>query len=105
MAKIVGINGGNKPQPASEQAVTQGKPQIDLSKSKPIVCQKCGYDVFLDGAKFRKVSKLLTGTPQDIIIPVDVFLCGNCGEVCEELMPEQLRVLQELDKKTQTDGE
>jgi hypothetical protein len=42
MAKIVGINGGNKPQPASEQATTQGKPQIDLSKSKPIVCQNCG---------------------------------------------------------------
>ena len=96
MAKIVGM-GGNKPQKASEQPTQQAK--IDLGKSKPVVCADCGYDVFVDGAKFRKISKLITGTPQDIVVPIEVMLCGNCGEVCEELLPEQMKVLAEIDKR------
>ena len=99
MAKIVGINGGNKPQRASEQPTQQSAPQIDLGKSKPLVCEHCGYDTFVTGGKFRKISKLLTGTPQDVIIPIDIFICGNCGEVCDELMPPELKALEQLDKQ------
>ena len=98
MAKIVGM-GGNKPQKASEQPTQQSAPQIDLGKSKPVQCAKCGYDVFVDGAKFRRISKLITGTPQDVIVPIEVMLCGNCGEVCEELLPEQMKALEQLDKQ------
>jgi len=97
MAKIVGM-GGNKPQKASEQPTQAGQPQIDLGKSKPIVCGSCGDDVFVTAGKFRKISKLITGTPQDVVVPIDVMLCANCGEICEELMPEQLKALMELDK-------
>ena len=96
MAKIVGM-GGSKPQKASEQPTQQAK--IDLAQSKPVVCGECGYDVFVDGAKFRKISKLITGTPQDIVVPIEVMLCGNCGVVCEELLPEQMKVLAEIDKR------
>lgn len=96
MAKIVGM-GGSKPQKASEQPTQQAK--IDLGQSKPVVCGECGYDVFVDGAKFRKISKLITGTPQDIVVPIEVMLCGNCGEICEELLPEQMKVLNEIDKR------
>ena len=59
----------------------------------------CGYDTFVDGAKFRKISKLITGTPQDVVVPIEVMLCGNCGEICEELLPEQMKVLAEIDKR------
>jgi len=97
MAKIVGM-GGNKPQKASEQPTQAGQPQIDLGKSKPIVCGSCGDDVFVTAGKFRKISKLITGTPQDVVVPIDVMLCANCGEICEELMPDQLKALMELDK-------
>ena len=100
MAKIVGMSGGNKPQKASEQPTqSAGGPQIDLGKSKPVQCSHCGYDVFVDGAKFRRISKLITGTPQDVIVPIEVMLCGNCGEVCEELLPEQMKALEQLDKQ------
>jgi DNA-directed RNA polymerase subunit RPC12/RpoP len=98
MAKIVGM-GGNKPQKASEQPTQQSAPQIDLGKSKPVQCSHCGYDVFVDGAKFRRISKLITGTPQDVIVPIEVLLCGNCGEICEELLPEQMKALEQLDKQ------
>jgi len=97
MAKIVGMEGGGKPQKASEQSTQQ--PRIDLGKSEPVVCQHCGYDTFVDGAQFRKVSKLITGTPQDVLVPMEVFLCGNCGEICEELLSPQHKALHELDKQ------
>ena len=101
MAKVLGMNSGKPQKPSAE---TQGGgPQIDISKSKPILCEKCGYDTFVTGGKFRKISKLLTGTPQDVVIPIDIFICGNCGEVCEELMPPELRALEQLDKQKQTE--
>tara|TARA_B110000971_G_C19901772_1_gene450317 strand:+ start:57 stop:371 length:315 start_codon:yes stop_codon:yes gene_type:complete len=97
MGDVIGMNSG-KPQKASAEP-QGGGPKIDLGKSKPIVCESCGYDTFVTGGKFRKISKLLTGTPQDVIIPIDIFICGNCGEVCDELMPPELRALEQLDKQ------
>ena len=96
MANIIG-KGGSKPQKASEQSTQQ--PKLDLGKSTPIVCAHCGYDVFIDGSKFRKLSKLITGTPQDVIVPIEVMMRGNGGEICEELLPEQMKVLAEIDRK------
>ena len=93
MAKIVGMGGDQG------ESTQGGNTKIDLGKSRPIVCAHCGYDTFVDGAKFRRISKLITGTPQDVIVPIDVYLCGNCGEICQDLLPEQMKVLQELDKK------
>jgi DNA-directed RNA polymerase subunit RPC12/RpoP len=93
MAKIVGM-GGEQGEPTQG-----GNTKIDLGKSRPIVCGECGYDTFVDGAKFRRISKLITGTPQDVIVPIDVYLCANCGEMCGDLLPEQMKVLEELDKK------
>jgi|TARA_B110000240_G_scaffold132735_1_gene147302 hypothetical protein len=98
MAKIVGI-GGNKPQKASEQPTQGGGPKIDLGKSNPVICSHCGYDVFIDGSKFRKISKLVAGTAQDVVVPIEVLLCGNCGEICQELLSPQLEVLEEMDRK------
>ena len=69
----------------------QHQVKIDLSKSTPIVCSACGDDIFVNGFKFRKISKLITGTPQDAVIPIEVFLCGSCGAVNEELLPNELK--------------
>jgi predicted RNA-binding Zn-ribbon protein involved in translation (DUF1610 family) len=82
MANIIGMNGGN-PQPP--------KPKVDISQSTPLECSNCGDDTFLPAIKMRKISKLLTGTPMDAVIPIDCFLCANCGELNIELLPEQVR--------------
>ena len=86
MAKILGMNngGGNTPPP---------QPKIDITKSKAMVCEHCGYDVFIPGSKFRTISKIVTGTPQDVIIPIEVFLCGECGTVNESFIPQELKNL------------
>tara|TARA_B110000503_G_scaffold130640_1_gene204262 strand:+ start:995 stop:1249 length:255 start_codon:yes stop_codon:yes gene_type:complete len=80
MAKILG--GANS---------QTNKPQIDLSKATEIECQDCKGTIFIPANKFLKVSKLVTGTPNDAIVPVEIYVCGDCGEIIEELLPNELR--------------
>lgn len=79
MSKVVGMN------------VPQQK--IDISKSKAVVCAACGDDVFIPAMRFRKLSKILTGTSKDAIIPIEVYMCSGCGEVNTELLPDELKNL------------
>jgi len=88
MAKIIGA-GGRGTQPPQQ-------PKIDMNNSKPMVCKSCGYDVFISGAKFRTISRLAAGTPQDVMIPIEVYLCGQCGAINEQLLPDEIK---KLDKK------
>ncbi len=69
----------------------QHQVKLDLTKSTPVKCTECGDDTFVSGFKFRKISKLITGTPQDAIIPIEVFLCGSCGAIVNELLPNELK--------------
>lgn len=64
--------------------------QIDITQATDLKCQ-CGGDTFVIGSRFKKVSKILTGTSDDVIIPIEVFLCGDCGETLEDLLPKELR--------------
>ena len=82
MAQLLGGK-GQVPQPQ--------QPKIDLSQAKEITCQNCNGSIFINGNKFLKVPKIAAGTPQDILIPVEVFLCGDCGEICEELLPKEFK--------------
>jgi len=67
------------------------QPKIDLKQAKEIKCQECSGTVFIPGTKFLKVSRLATGQSKDAIIPVELYLCGDCGEILEELLPEELK--------------
>lgn len=82
MAQLLGGK-GQVPQPQ--------QPKIDLSQAKEITCQNCNGSIFINGNKFLKVPKIAAGTPQDVLIPVEVFLCGDCGEICEELLPKEFQ--------------
>ena len=82
MAKIVGMNGGNQP---------PQQPKIDLSQATEMRCQECGGTVFIPGTKFLKLSKIATGQPKDAIIPVELYLCGDCGEINSDLLPDELK--------------
>ena len=83
MAKIVGMNGGNTPPPQ--------QPKIDLSQATEMKCQECEGTVFIPGTKFLKLSRIATGQPKDAIIPVELYLCGDCGEINSDLLPDELK--------------
>lgn len=100
MAKIIGM-GDDKAPTRPEQPMM---PKLSMSDSKPMICQheehgeKCGNDVFVPAMKFRKISKLLAGTDQDVLIPLEVYFCTECGNVNQELLPAEVRETEKNDK-------
>lgn len=55
--------------------------RIGLDNTKAIVCEACGNDTFQEAVYLRTVSKLLTGQPEDGLIPFSTFVCTKCGHV------------------------
>ena len=91
MANIIGA--GEMPQMPGAQ------PKVDISQSVPVVCEVCGEGkTFLPGIKMRKLSKLAYGGDQDMMIPFEIYLCGDCGAEQDNLKPVQLRALEQKDK-------
>lgn len=78
---------------------------IGLDKTSPVSCDKCGSQVFQEGVLLRKASRLLTGTAQDALIPIQVFACMSCGSVNEEFLPIQMRQQPQSQLTTEPEGE
>lgn len=55
--------------------------RIDFSNTTPIVCDECGNDTFIEIVYLRKVSKLLTGSSEDQLIPIPSYACAKCHHV------------------------
>ena len=67
------------------------KLNVSLDKTVPIVCEECEGQVFTEGVILRKVSRFLTGQPQDGLIPIPVFAYNECQHVNEEFLPKELQ--------------
>ena len=65
-------------------------PNIDLSKTTPITT-KVGGQVWQQGVILREVSKFITGTPENGIIPIPVFWNPETGEILTNTLPPELR--------------
>ena len=61
---------------------------VALKDTTAIICEECGHNVFQEGVLLRKISRFVTGTSQDALMPIPVFTCANCGHVNEEFMPK-----------------
>ena len=69
----------------------QGLPLgMNLNDARNMDCE-CGNSTFMPGFRFKKMSKLITGQAQDAIIPIEVYLCTQCGKALQELLPLELR--------------
>ena len=64
---------------------------LSLDKTSAVVCEECGNHSFIEGTLLRKASRFLTGTSQDALVPIQVFVCSKCGHVNEEFLPTQLK--------------
>lgn len=69
------------------------QPQLNISLDKTTAasCDECQNEVFQEGLLLRKASRFLTGTSQDAIIPIPVFICSKCGYMNDEFLPKQLK--------------
>ena len=70
------------------------KQQLNINvdiKNSTAVKSPDGNQVFQEGVILRKVSKFITGTSEDGIIPIPVFFDVKSGKVLVELLPKELR--------------
>ena len=55
--------------------------KVDLSEADTMKCQSCENPVFIQGYIIKKISAILSPTGKEVIAPIQVFDCGNCGEI------------------------
>jgi hypothetical protein len=61
---------------------------INLADSPYIECEECKGKVFEERMMIKKVSKFMTGSEQDSIVPMSVISCSNCGHINELFKPK-----------------
>ena len=59
-------------------------PRIDLKEQPTLICEECESKYFKEVVLIKKVSKLLTGSMEDTIVPFPTYRCDDCGHVNKE---------------------
>ena len=60
------------------------KMKVDLREQPSVKCEKCESLFFEEVTMIKKVSKLLTGSAEDTIVPFPTYMCNECGHVNED---------------------
>tara|TARA_R110000803_G_scaffold45271_2_gene95433 strand:- start:657 stop:890 length:234 start_codon:yes stop_codon:yes gene_type:complete len=68
----------------------QPQMNLDLSKTTAINTPS-GGKIWQQGMIIRKVSKFVTGTAEDAIVPIPVFYDTETGDILEDTLPKELR--------------
>ncbi len=66
------------------------QPNIDLKNTTSIETEG-GGKIWQQGALLRKVSKFVTGTDSDAVMPIPVFYDPETGKILEDSLPKELR--------------
>jgi len=64
--------------------------QVDISATSPIVCD-CGNPTFKEVMYIRKESRLMSGLPEDRLVPIQLIACDKCGELVENFIAAPLK--------------
>ena len=70
------------------QQPTAPKLNIKLEDAPYITCEKCEGTIFEEKMMIKKISKFMTGTDQDSIVPLQVIACSACGNVNDMFKPK-----------------
>ena len=60
------------------------RPKIDLRQQPTVICENCGSQYFKEVVILKKVSKLITGSSEDTLVPFPTYMCNSCGNENEE---------------------
>jgi len=68
----------------------QQGPQVDISATTPLVCD-CENETFKEVMYMRKESRLMSGLPEDRLVPIQLIACDKCGVLIENFIPAPLK--------------
>jgi len=71
-----------------EQQVQQ--PQIDLKNTNEVKNSE-GGSIFQQGILLRRVSRFVTGTDSDALLPIPVFYDPTTNKILSDSVPKELR--------------
>jgi hypothetical protein len=57
--------------------------QVDLRDAETIKCSSCNNYLFITSFILKRLSAIVSPNGQEALIPVQVYSCGNCGQVAE----------------------
>jgi hypothetical protein len=63
---------------------------IDIKNTKAITSED-GNQVFAEGVILRRVSKFISGTSEDGVIPIPCFYDVKTGKILVDLLPKDLQ--------------
>ena len=66
------------------------QPQIDLGKTVSIDTES-GGKVWQQGFILRKVSRFLTNSSEDAVLPIPIFYDPDTGKILDQGLPPELR--------------
>ncbi len=65
----------------AQKPLPKAQVNVDLSDAETMTCMKCDNKIFIQGYVIKKISAIISPTGKEVIAPVQVFNCGNCGEL------------------------
>jgi len=58
--------------------------QVNIKDAQDVKCEEC-ENIFFDKVTIiKKISKLLVGTSEDQLVPMETYKCSECGHINEE---------------------
>jgi len=75
----------------------QPQMNLDLTKTTPILTA-AGGKIWHQGYLLRKVSKFITGTNEDNVLPIQVFYDPETGEILKDGLPDEFKFILEDDQ-------
>lgn len=70
--------------------MTPQQPQIDLKNTVPITTEG-GSDIWKQGFILRRVSRFVTNSAEDGVLPIPVFYDKVTGKILKDTLPPELR--------------
>tara|TARA_B100000131_G_C18113087_1_gene610310 strand:- start:1576 stop:1818 length:243 start_codon:yes stop_codon:yes gene_type:complete len=76
----------------SEAELRAAMEAIDWENTTDVECSKCGSTVFIQAYQVKRLSKLVSPTGGELIIPMATFVCQKCGHIDKALQmnPSQI---------------
>jgi DNA-directed RNA polymerase subunit RPC12/RpoP len=66
----------------------KGVPLDLVKRAEYIECENCGGTIFQEKMMIKQISKFMTGSNQDSIVPMPVIACAKCSHVNELFKPQ-----------------
>ena len=76
--------------PLPRKQPQQAQVKVDLKEAQTIRCKSCDNYLWIQAFVLKKISALVSPSGQEGLVPVQVFSCGNCGQVAEGFLDENM---------------